>query len=297
MAGNGHGHPGPSQKDYNPNGMGIHRKVLVLAAGLIIALAAGAAPASGPALAAPAEQPPTPFPTPTPNDQGEIIYTVQEGDTAWRIAAIAGITLEELYALNGLQDTDFLQPGRQLVLGRVQPPQHTQDPEAVEEAPQATPTPERGTGEICALLFEDANGNARLDEVEVPLSGGQVSVANASGQVVGESETADQMNEEEDIVGVCFSDLEDGDYNVSGAVPEGYNPTTSMNAPVRLNPGESKFVEFGAQASAAALEDAQEAGGGRSTLLGVVGVALLFAAGGLGYYATRYGRNTPRSLR
>ncbi len=278
--------------------MKFHPRVLILTAGLIMALAAGLLSASGPAAAAPGRQAPTPFPTPTPNDQGEIIYTVQEGDTAWRIAAIAGITLEELYALNGLQDTDFLQPGRQLVLGRVQPPQPTRDPDAAQEtAEAATPTPESGTGEICALLFEDANGNARLDGTEVPLAEGQVSVADASGQVVGESETANQINEDEEVVGVCFADLERGDYNVSGAVPEGYNPTTSMNAPVRLNPGESKFVEFGAQAGAAALEDGREGGGGRSTLLGLVGVALLFAAGGLGYYATRYGREAPRSLR
>ncbi|MEE8567807.1 MAG: LysM domain-containing protein, partial [Anaerolineales bacterium] len=38
---------------------------------------------------------PTPFLTPTPGPDGIIIYIVQEGDSLWRIAAIAGITVEE----------------------------------------------------------------------------------------------------------------------------------------------------------------------------------------------------------
>lgn len=245
--------------------------------------------------AGPQAQAPTPFPTPTANAQGEILYTVQEGDTAWRVAAIAGISIEELYALNGLQDTDFLRVGQQLLLGRVEQEQATEVPGAAEAEPSPTATPEQGSGEICALLFEDGNGNARLDESETPLSGGQVSVADSSGQVVGESATEQQIVDEE-LVGECFSGLDEGDYNVSGAVPEGYNPTTSMNTPVRLRPGEVKFVEFGAQASAAVLDN-PAAAGGRSTVLGVLGVALLVAAAVLGYYATRLGSDNSRRLR
>lgn len=240
-------------------------------------------------------QAPTPFPTPTPNADGEVLYTVKEGDTAWRVAAIAGISLEELYALNGLQDTDFLRVGQQLLLGRVQPQQPTPDPDQAPTQPGPTATPDQGSGEICALLFEDSNGNGRLDDSETPLTGGQVSVADGSGQVVGESATTEQIVDEE-LIGECFAGLEQGDYNVSGAVPEGYNPTTSMNTPVRLRPGEVNFVEFGAQASAAAAESPTQ-GSGRSTLLGLLGVALLVAAGGLGYYATSYGRSSSRRFR
>jgi hypothetical protein len=246
---------------------------------------------------APAAQPPTPFPTPTPNQDGEIIYEVQTGDTAWRIAAIAGITLEELYALNGLEPTDFLSEGTLLVLGRVGPAPATAPPGAATPTEiQATPTPVSGTGEICALLFEDVNGNAQLDEDEVALAGGQVSVVDANGQLSGES-TTETEPPEEDPVGVCFPELEDGDYNVSGAVPEGYNPTTSMNAPVRLNPGEVKYVEFGAQASSALGGGLQPEGGSNSLVLGVVGLLFLLAAGALGVYAARYNRRSPRSLR
>lgn len=270
-------------------------KLLLAGGAVLLVLTALLSPDPAGVSARPEHQAPTPFPTPTPNAQGEILYTVQPGDTAWRVAAVAGISLEELYALNGLQDTDFLVEGQQLILGRVQPSQPTAAAtDEAEVAPSATPA--EGSGEICALLFEDSNGNARLEETEQPLNGGQVSIADDSGQVVGESATAEQIVDEE-IIGVCFTGLDGGDYNVSGAVPEGYNPTTSMNAPLTLRPGEVKYVEFGAQASAALLDNPPQAGGGSSSLLGLLGVVLLLAAGGLGYYASRYGRTSSRRLR
>ncbi|HEX9797228.1 MAG TPA: LysM peptidoglycan-binding domain-containing protein [Anaerolineales bacterium] len=269
-------------------------------AGVIVCLAvlAWLTPAAASGVPQPMAQAPTPFLTPTPNQAGDILYTVQEFDTAWRIAAIAGISLEELYALNGLQPTDFLTPGTQLLLGRASPSLPTSVPgqEPTESLIEPTPTPEQGTGEICALLFEDSNGNARLDEAEFALAGGQVSVADASGALAGEGTTSAEPPEEEPI-GSCFPDLQDGDYNVSGAVPEGYNPTTSMNAPVRLNPGETKYVEFGAQPSSALGGAAVPGGGGTSTVLGLVGVVFLGAAGALAYFAARYNRRSPRSLR
>ena len=238
---------------------------------------------------APHLQAPTAFPTPTPNENGNVIYVVQEGDTAWRIAAVAGISLEELYALNGLKSTDFLTPGMQLTLAKLSP---TQPPAAAATSvePTLTPTPDTGTADICVLLFVDQNGNASLDEGEPPLAGGQISVANTIGTVVGDQATND------DPEGHCFTGLEKGDYNVSAAVPAGYNPTTSMNTPVRITPGDVSYVEFGAQASAALGGDT--AGDSqRSLLLGILGISFLVAAGALGYIASRYNRRSPMSLR
>ncbi len=258
-----------------------------------LALVVAFAPSGDPGLA-PLNQPPTPFPTPTPNERGEIIYTVQEGDTAWRIAALAEISLEELYALNGLQPTDFITPGLQLLLGTSGPPEPTAVPglEASPTAVALTPTPIFGTGEICVMLFLDENGDARQDENELPLPGGRVSVADASGGVSGEETTND------DPEGFCFTELENGDYNVSAAVPDDYNPTTALNVPVRLQPGDIKFVEFGAQASAAIGGGIDQADDPRSTVLGVLGVVLLGAAGALAYFAARYNRRrSPMSLR
>lgn len=242
----------------------------------LAALGLATLPAAGGA--APLWQP-TAFPTPTPNSDGIIIYTVQDGDSPWRIAAIAGITVEQLQALNGLQADDYISPGMQLVLGSVPTP----------AAPPPSPTPEIvaspvvGTGEICVMLFLDANGNARLDEGELPLPNGQVNVADRSGQVAGEHKTDDNPD------GYCFADLSDGDYNVSAAVPPDHNPTTSMNVPIRLVPGDVSYVQFGGQPSGAISSPARAEGSG-SSLLGAVGVVLLGAAGALGYFAVRTGR-------
>jgi hypothetical protein len=233
------------------------------------------------------------FQTPTPGPDGKIVYIVQEGDALWTIAALAEISLEELQALNGIQPNDFISPGMELLLGFGGPALATPMPEQLH-----TPTPVAaateqiiGHGDICVLLFLDANGNARIEEGEVPLPDGAISVADTNGVVVGEH-TSD-----ENIEGFCFTDLVEGDYNVSAAVPADYNPTTTMNLPARLAPGEIKYVEFGAQPSAALRDDQPGDPQDRSALLGILGLAMLVAAGALGYYASRLGRSTPRSLR
>lgn len=234
------------------------------------------------------------FQTPTAGPDGKIVYIVQEGDALWTIAALAEITVEELQALNGIQAGDFISPGMELLLGFGGPALATPVPQ--EDGP--TPSPEAvateqiiGQGDICVLLFLDVNGNARMEEEELPLPNGAISVADSSGVVVGEH-TSD-----ENIEGFCFNNLVEGDYNVSAAVPADYNPTTTMNLPARLAAGEIKYVEFGAQPSAA-LRDAQPGDSGdQSPLLGILGLAMLVVAGALGYYASRMGKDRPRSLR
>jgi hypothetical protein len=242
---------------------------------------------------------PTPFPTPTPGPDGRITYRVQEGDSLWRIAAIAGISLEELMALNGILPGDFISPGMELELGRAGPAQPTavqSGSQPTSTAPPQTPTPIVGTAEICVLLFQDNNGNGRLEAEELAIVGGQISVADTDGIVAGEY-TTEALLDQEDLIGYCFTDLENGDYNVSAAVPPGYNATTSLNAPVSTRPGDIKYLQFGAQPSSALLEGEGQAGGPRSSLLGLIGLLLLVAAGGLGWYASRLSRAQPRSLR
>jgi hypothetical protein len=226
------------------------------------------------------------FQTPTPMPDGRIIYIVKEGDSLWTIAALSGLTVEEVRALNGIQPNDFISPGMELILGLGGPAQPTEAviAEASPTPLQATPTSLVGTGEVCVLLFVDQNGNARWDEGEPPLIEGQVSVADVNGVVVGERAT------DENPEGYCFTDVLFGDYNVSAAVPTGYNPTTAMSVPLRLQAGDIKYVDFGAQPSAALAGITASENERPSTLLGVIGVVLLLAAGGLAYYATRYGR-------
>ena len=242
---------------------------------------------------------PTPFLTPTPRQDGKIIYIVQEEDSLWRIAAIADITLEELMAMNGIQPGDFISPGMELELGVGGPAVATAAPFDAEATPTEeilTPTPVDGTAEICVMLFMDENGNGRLEEGELPLAGGQISIVDVNGVVAG-AVTTEDLNEEEDPVGHCFPDLKKGDFNVSAAVPPEYNPTTGLNVPVTLASGDIKYLQFGAQPSSAIGGPINPDDGGRSTILGLLGVLLLISAGALGYYASRMSRRTPRSLR
>ncbi len=264
----------------------------VLLAG-VLSLEAFAVSASRAGELDPAAQPMTPFPTPTPQADGRIIYIVQEGDNLWRIAAIIGMTVEDLAALNGMDVDEGLRIGQELLLGQSGPALPT-EPIGGSPTPTgipATPTPIFGTGEICVLVFLDQNGNARVDEGELPLVGGQVSVVDLLGVVFGEHTTDDNPE------GHCFEEIENGDYTVSAAVPPDYNSTTAMNIAINLEPGDIKHVEFGAQRSGQSGTSPVDDQGGRSTLLGAVGLVILIAAGLLGYYAWRLNRQTPASLR
>lgn len=241
-----------------------------------------------------------PFSTPTPGPDGRIIYVMQAGDTLWTLAALAGISLEELLALNGIQtsDVDRIAPGTEIQLGLAGPVVATQAPGAtpMPTAPPPTPTAISGSGEICVLLFRDDNGDARWAEAEPALAGGQLSLADANGTVVGEWTTdgTTELDDNDVPIGHCFTDLQFGDYNVSAGVPPDHNPTTAVNIGVHIEPGETKFVAFGAQPSGAS---AGGGGQGRSTLLGLVGVLLIVGAAALGLYASRYGRGRSRLLR
>jgi LysM repeat protein len=277
------------------------KTVFVVLLALTLAFA-GAQLAYAPVYAGPGERPPaqpTAFPTPTPGPDGRIVYIVQQDDTLWRIAAIAGLSLEELMALNGIQPGDFLTPGTELFLGSAGPQGAQGDGGDVQAEPTEiplTPTPNVGTGDICVLLFEDFNGNGRLEEDEPALAGGQISVVALTGDLVGDY-TTEVLDLELTPSGYCFEELSNGDYNVSAAAPPNYNATTGLNVPVTLGPGEIQYLQFGAQPGSAIGGENDGSGGGRSALLGVVGLVLLAAAGGLAYYASRMSRRKTSSFR
>ena len=81
---------------------------------------------------APDEAPP---PTPTP-----ILYhSVRSGQTLWEVALTYGLTLDELLALNNLDQNAILIPGDQLLVRQAPPtPLPTEPPTAT--VPAATPT-------------------------------------------------------------------------------------------------------------------------------------------------------------
>ncbi len=230
----------------------------------------------------------TPFPTPTPGPDGRILYIVQPGDTLWRVAAISGLTVDELRELNNLNPEETIVVGQTLLLGFAGPAMASPTPglTATPTPLLPTPTPPPGKGTVCVLLYRDDNGNALYDEDLEPLvSGGAVSLNNREGSVSLTATTNDQDP-------VCFEDIPEGEYNLTMAVPTGYNPTTALNTPIRLQAGDTIYVSFGAQKAEAPADTAPEetSPARRSPLLGVVGGLLVLAGAGLWFFSRRYER-------
>jgi LysM repeat protein len=223
------------------------------------------------------------YATPTPNSDGRIIYVVKASDNCISISYMTGVPLDELKRLNNLKDDCALQEGQQLLLGIAEKSAVQATATPANQVP--TPTLEPGSGQICVLLFNDINGNAVPDGGELPLAGGAISVTDRDGKV-------SLTNQTDAKASVCFKDLLEGEYNISVAIPEGYNATSVLNVPLKLNGGDNSTLDFGAQVSSKAVEPATGGKGdqSRSPILGIVGVALLLGGIGLGVYVARMGR-------
>lgn len=222
------------------------------------------------------------YQTPTAGPDGRILYIVKGGDTCLSISLLTGATLDNIRKLNNLKADCVIYPGMQLLIGLAGPAEASPTP-----GPSPTPTPLLptptafyGTGEVCVVLFEDTNGDATKQDAESILAGGAVSMTDRLGKF---SKTAQTTA---GTAPVCFKDVPEGDYNVSVAVPNGYNPTTVMNYALTVKAGDQAILDFGAQVSSKApvLPPSE---GGQSPMLGIVGGALLLAGLGLGIYVWR----------
>jgi hypothetical protein len=120
-----------------------------------------------PAVAAPQAQF-TPFPTPTPGTDGRIIYIVQPNDSWWRIAAIYAIDLNELLRLNDATNDTILVEGEEVILGFGGPAEVTPTfgPSPTPTPRLPTPSPQPGSGTLCVILYNDANGDSLRQEEE-----------------------------------------------------------------------------------------------------------------------------------
>ncbi|HSM23462.1 MAG TPA: LysM peptidoglycan-binding domain-containing protein [Anaerolineaceae bacterium] len=225
--------------------------------------------------------------TPTAQPDGRILYIVKEGDTCISISLLNNVSEDDLRLLNDLGGDGclFLRVGRELVLGTVEP-----EPEIAPEFTATSilplPTAFAGTGDICVLLFEDINGNTLIDDntVELPLAGGEVSITDRMGQV-NLTESTNNMEE------LCFTELDEGEYTISVAIPSGYNPTMRNSATLKLNAGETVRIDFGAQLSSAGEAELEETPtSNRSPLLGIIGGLILVFGLFFGFYAIRLQR-------
>jgi hypothetical protein len=222
--------------------------------------------------------------TPTAQPDGRILYTIKAGDTCISIALLNNITEDQLRLLNDLTGDAclFLREGSQLIIGVLEE-QPTLGPQATATSILPSPTPFNGTGELCVMLFNDVNGNALIDDAvaEPPLSGGAISVTDRDGKV----SLTDKTNNTEEV---CFLDLAEGEYTISIAVPEGYNPTMRTNVTLKITAGDITAVDFGAQISLAGENLPTENNAKqRSPLLGIMGGLVLLFGVGFGVYALR----------
>ncbi len=232
------------------------------------------------------------FATNTPLPNGNIYYIVQQNDSCTKIELLYGVTDAQLHQLNETINTDCsnLQIGQKVLVGTGGPivPSATPGPSPTPLPPTITPTPPAGTTQICVLLYDDINGNAFREANEPAIAGGAISVTEMSGKYSKTLTTV--INPDPNAYqGICFTNIPEGHYSIAAAIPDNYNPTTSLTATADLQAGDTSDVSFGAQSknTTAAQPQQSDSGGGTSPLLGIFGGLLLLGGLGLGWYALR----------
>lgn len=226
-------------------------------------------------------QPQVMYQTPTARPDGRVIYIVQPGDTCSRIYLLTGVTIEQLRTLNKLDQNCTIAPKQEILLKVVTPvASPTVNPNVTSTPQLPTPTPFKGNGKICVLLFNDINGNAVHEDNEATLAGGAVSISDRLGGVSKTASTTDSGDP------VCI-EVPEGEYNISMAIPAGYNSTTLLNQVLKVQAGETAILEFGAQSSSkvgpAAAQSPQKSGES-SLMLAILGGVLILGGAGLGLY-------------
>lgn len=230
------------------------------------------------------------FVTATPGPDGRILYIVVEGDTCSSVALLHGIGVPQLRQLNSrLDENCTLTVGQQLVIGLASSNAPTAGPAPTLPPATATSTPVSGTTEVCVLLFDDMNGDAMRQETEFGIEGGAVSLTNLNGSYSETQNTTSDIDPDlVEPIRSCFTDVPQGEYNVSVAVPDTYNPTMLLSYTLTVKAGDRASIDFGAQSKTLTVSDSGDSEqGGRSSVLGIFGLLLLLGGAGLGYYAYR----------
>jgi len=233
------------------------------------------------------------IPTATPGEDGRILYVVQPGDSCFRVAAIHGITIEQLRQLNSkLDESCTLIEGQQLLIGIISlAGTPTAGPSPTPAPPTASPTPFTGTTEICILLFEDANGNALREETEPAIAGGAVSVTENNGEYSAAQDTVIPADPTA-YQGICFSNVPEGSYNITVGIPDNYNATTNLNYSLDVMAGDRAEVGFGIQSKDIVVDPGATTPNESKTspIFGILGGLLLLGGAVLGYYAWKSGK-------
>lgn len=242
-----------------------------------------------------------PFNTATPDANGYIYHTVRENEYCYTIAELYNTSVERIISLNNLDLDCTIFVGRTLLVAIVTatavpptaepvPAQPTIPPqEAQPTQPPADfvpePTAMLDTGKVCIILFHDVDGNGMRTDGENFLYGGEVSINDRTGTVSRVSTTV--AGDPDTTKPMCFEQLPPGEYNISIAVPDGFNNTTATNHAITVVSGETITIDFGAQE--ATPEDMNMQGEARalSPLLFILGGVILLSGLGLLFYMVR----------
>lgn len=242
-----------------------------------------------------------PFNTATPDANGYIYHTVRENEFCYTIAELYNTSVERIISLNNLDLNCTIFVGRTLLVAIVTatavpptaepvPAQPTVPPqEAQPTQPPADfvpePTAMLDTGKVCIILFHDVDGNGMRTDGENFLYGGEVSINDRTGTVSRVSTTV--AGDPDTTKPMCFEQLPPGEYNISIAVPDGFNNTTATNHAITVVSGETITIDFGAQE--ATPEDMNMQGEARalSPLLFILGGVILLSGLGLLFYMIR----------
>ena len=253
--------------------------IILLAAGLLLLWL------QMPVAASPASQ--VAFPSPTPGPDGKIIYIVKAGDTCTQISLLYGVSVEYIRTTNLLDQNCTLREGQGLMIGigvaSGASPTPGPSPTPTIALPTATPSA-GGTAQVCVLVYNDINGDSLREANEGAIAGAAISLTSADG-TYSQAQTSLINPDATAYQGMCFANVPPGKYSVSVAAPDGYNPTQNLTSSLDVNPGDSDFVNFGAQPKAVAA--ATPTTKGPSPLLGIIGAALLLGGIGMGAYTWR----------
>jgi hypothetical protein len=160
-------------------------------------------------------------------------------------------------------------PGQQLVVGLAAPLTAPTAAVIPTQTPDVTPTPFSGTTEVCILLFDDLNGDALRQETEFGIDGGAVSLTNLNGSYSQTQNTTSAVDPDLlEPIRSCFTDVPPGQYNVSMAIPDGYNPTMSLSYTFDVKAGDRASVDFGAQSRTLTLDEPAATESGRRSFFG-----------------------------
>jgi LysM repeat protein len=244
------------------------------------------------------------FQTPTPDAEGNVYHTVTAEDFAcWNIAEKYKIDVKDLIRLNSniLGDDCVIYPGMKLLVAVITataiPPTSTPIPEQPTVPPQEEqptqppvviepePTAMLDTGKICIVLFHDLDGNGMRTDGESYLYGGEVSINDRIGTVsrvgttvAGDPETTKPM---------CFEQLPPGEYNISIAVPDGFNSTTATTHALSVVSGETLTIDFGAQEATPASTEQDAVANSKILPVFFIGLGILLLGIGLLIYMLR----------